>query len=88
MEVRFDSSFYRDFRRIRDPGLRRRVERAIENVEAAATLSEIPGLRRMRADGGFYRMRLGQYRVGVKIEGETVTFLRFGHRREVYRSFP
>lgn len=88
MEVRFDAGFYGDFRRIRDADLRRRVGRVIENVEAASILSEISGLGRMRAGGRFYRIRVGQYRVGVKIEGETVTLLRFGHRREIYRSFP
>ena len=88
MEVRFDAGFYRDFRQIRDADLRRRVGRVIENVEAASIPSEISGLRRMGAIGRFYRIRVGQYRVGVKIEGETVTLLRFGHRREIYRSFP
>ena len=64
MEVSFDDSFNRDLRRIRDTALRRRVERAIGDVEAAPTISEIPGIERMRARGRFYRIRVGEYRIG------------------------
>ena len=88
MEVRFDASFDRDLRRIRDADLRRRVGRLIEDVEAASALSEIPGMRRVRAGGRFYRIRVGNYRVGIEVEGGAVTMVRFGHRREIYRRFP
>ena len=64
MEVRFDDGFHRDLKRIRDSDLLRRVERAIEGVEAAPTISEIPGIEGMRARGRFYRIRMGEYRIG------------------------
>ena len=88
MEVRFDTSFNRDLRRVRDSALRRRVERAIERVEAASTISEIPGIERMTARGRFYQIQVGKYRIGVEVEGDIVILVRFGHRSDVYRSFP
>ncbi|NPA92437.1 MAG: type II toxin-antitoxin system RelE/ParE family toxin, partial [Chloroflexi bacterium] len=36
----------------------------------------------------FYRIRLGDYRLGLEIEGDTVVFVRFLHRRDIYRYFP
>ena len=68
--------------------MRRRVERAIERVEAASTISEIPGIERMTARGRFYRIQVGKYRIGVEVEGDVAILVRFGHRSEIYSNFP
>ena len=88
MEIRFRPRFNRELRRTRNPNLRRRVERAIEDVKTAPAVSEIPGIRRLSTSGNFYRIRVGDYRIGVEIEDDVVILARFGHRREFYRSFP
>ena len=38
--------------------------------------------------GDFYRIRVGDYRLGLELEGEEVVFVRCLHRREIYRYFP
>ena len=86
MNLRFESSFHRDIRRVRSEALRRRIVRRIEGLEAATTLSEVPGIRMLTTEGGrLHRIRIGDYRMIMDIEGATVTLLRFGHRREIYR---
>jgi mRNA interferase RelE/StbE len=60
----------------------------IEQVEAARTLHEIPNLKRLEAKGKYFRIRLGDYRVGFVFELGAVTFVRCLHRREIYRYFP
>ena len=35
-----------------------------------------------------YRIRVGDYRVGIEVEDGVAILLRFGHRRDIYRSFP
>ncbi len=87
MEVKFDASFNRDLRRIRDADLRRRVERVIEEIEGASAITEVSGVRRIASRGRYYRIRVGDYRVGIEVEGGTVIFIRLGHRREIYRFF-
>jgi mRNA-degrading endonuclease RelE of RelBE toxin-antitoxin system len=37
---------------------------------------------------GFFRIRIGEYRLGMLVEGEAVEIVRFLHRREIYRYFP
>ena len=88
MRVRYRPRFDRELRRTRNAALRRRVESAIEDVKVASTISEIPGIERMRARGRFYRIRVGEYRIGVEVEDDVVILVRFGHRSDVYRSFP
>lgn len=88
METRLEATFNRDLRRIRNPILRRRIQRAVERVEAASIISEIPGIERLSARGRFYRIRVGEYRIGAEIEDNVVTLVRFGHRSVIYRNFP
>jgi mRNA interferase RelE/StbE len=88
MRVRYRPRFDRELRRTRNAAVRCRVESAIEDVKAASTVSEIPGIERMRARGRFYRIRVGKYRIGVEVEGDVAILVRFGHRSEIYSNFP
>jgi mRNA interferase RelE/StbE len=84
----FLTSFTRDLQRIRDQSLLRRVRETIDDVEAASTVRDIKNLKKLRAEGRYYRIRLGDYRIGVIIEGHTVIFVRLLHRGDIYRYFP
>ena len=88
MKVEFKASFARDLKKIKDKTLKSRVKGVIEAVEQAQGLQEIEGLRKLRGDAGYYRIRLGEYRLGLLVEGDTVTLVRFLHRRDIYRYFP
>ncbi len=57
-------------------------------MEKAGTLAEVAGLKKLRGEGGYYRVRVGDYRVGLAVEQDVVVFVRVLHRREVYRYFP
>ena len=78
----------KDLERVRDRRLRERVREAIEEIERAARLEEVRGVKRLRGGEGYYRIRVGDYRLGLVLEGERVVLVRFLHRREVYRYFP
>ena len=88
MEVRFRTSFTRDIARIRDANMHRRIQRVIAGLDAAPTILGLPGVAAVRGHAGYYRIRIGAYRLGIAVEGETVVLVRFLHRRDVYRSFP
>jgi mRNA interferase RelE/StbE len=88
VKTAFQSSFAKDLRAIKSQDLRSRVAALIEAVEAATSMSTFPNLKKLRAAGGFYRVRVGEYRVGLVIRRDVVTFVRCLHRREIYRFFP
>lgn len=88
MKVLFRESFVRDLRRIEDRDVQRRIRQAVESVEQAASLLDIPHLKRLRAVGRHYRLRVGDYRLGLTFEEDKVCFVRALHRREIYRYFP
>jgi mRNA interferase RelE/StbE len=88
VKTAFRESFDSDLSAIADAGLLRRIRKIIEQVESAKTFQQIPNLKRLEASGKYYRIRLGEYRIGFVFENGAVTFLRFLHRKEIYRYFP
>jgi ribosomal-protein-alanine N-acetyltransferase len=42
----------------------------------------------LRGSSDFYRIRVGDYRIGVAVEGDEVEFVRCLHRRDIYGYFP
>lgn len=76
MNARFKTSFASDLRALNDKSLLERIRLLIAQVESAASLTEIPNLKRLRGGGAYYRARLGDYRVGLAVEGDTIVFVR------------
>ena len=88
MEIEYAAGFTRDLRRIDSSDLRQRVLRKIQEIEEASSIAEVTGVRRMTGREHYYRVRIGDYRLGVTVEGNVVTLLRFLHRRDIYHHFP
>lgn len=88
MKTTFTDSFAKDLERIKDRTTRQRVAALITAVEQAPSTDEMVHLKRLKSTERAYRIRLGDYRVGVLIDGDTVRFVRFLHRKEIYRYFP
>lgn len=36
----------------------------------------------------FYRIRIGDYRIGIEIINEVITFITIFHRKDIYNKFP
>ena len=64
---------------------------AFDQIEAKLlTLAEIPrphGCKKLKENDGAWRIRSGDYRIVYDIDDSTstVTVVRIGHRREIYR---
>jgi len=88
VKVEFRKSFEKDLGKIRDGNLLLRIKAVIEEVENAEGLLDIGNIKKLKADGSYYRIRVGNYRIGLT-EGEgTITFVRVLQRKEMYRYFP
>ena len=88
MNVTYKPSFHRYIEKITDPTVKENVDLAISSVKAAMSPQGIPRLKKMKGAKGAYRIRVGNYRIGITIEGNTVTFESFGLRKDFYKSFP
>ena len=88
MRTVFNPSFLRDPRKIEPVSVLEQVRAAILDVEAAPDSRAIPNLKKLSGSGSYYRIRVGDHRIGVRINSDTVSFFRDLHRREIYRYIP
>lgn len=88
MKVRFDKTFERDLGKLNDLRLKSAVVGVIEQVEKSESLLTVRNLKQLRGFKNCFRIRIGDYRIGIYSDGRQVDFIRFGHRRDFYRFFP
>ena len=88
MKAEFRDSFAKDLKSIKDKSLLNRVKEVVENVEKVASLDEIRNLKKLKGGGNYFRLRIGDYRMGIVLENDTVIFVRFLNRKDIYRFFP
>lgn len=89
MKTRFRTSFGKDLKAIaQNKNLLKRIEELIGEVEKAPNPSEIANFTKLKVGANFYRIKIGDYRVGLVLKGDLVTFVRVLHRKDMYRYFP
>ena len=56
-----------------------------ESIEDTVLEAEIvhQNLQKLKGEDNFYRIRIGDYRIGIKVNDDTTTFVRLLHRREI-----
>jgi mRNA interferase RelE/StbE len=88
MNTEFRKSFEKDLLKILDADLSQRVQEVIEKVEKAEVLSDVYNVKKLKGEPDSYRIRVGDYRVGITVNDGLVSFVRILHRKEIYRYFP
>jgi mRNA-degrading endonuclease RelE of RelBE toxin-antitoxin system len=89
MEVNYLPSFVRDLKALkRSPIYPKLKQLTFQDIPSYEAIEQIAHLKKLRGEDNAYRIRVGDYRIGLFIEAETITFARVKHRREIYRSFP
>ena len=88
MKVSFKATFAEDLKGLKEKPLLARVNKLIDAVEHSDDLRDLPNVKKLQGSAGYYRIRLGDYRVGIVSERDEVIFVRILHRKEIYRYFP
>ena len=88
MKLAFTRSFAKDLRQIHDKSLLDQLQEVIHTIEAAGSIQDIKNLKKLSRESRYYRLRLGDYRLGLIIEADTVTLVRILPRKDIYRYFP
>lgn len=88
MKTTFKASFLKAIKKIESNQLKSDIANAILNVESAESHNQISQLKKLKGYKQFYRIRIGDYRIGIKIEADMVIFVDIDHRKNIYRIFP
>lgn len=88
MKISFAKTFGRDLKKLRDPKVLGRVQLAIEQVESAIRPADLDDFKKISGTDDCYRIRIGNYRIGLVMKDDTIEFARCMLRRDLYRYFP
>ena len=88
MEVEFTASFLRDLKAIKVKDYLNKVKSLIVELENANKLSDIKNVKYIVNSKIYYRIRLQDYRIGLKYDNNKVTLIRCLERKNIYKKFP
>jgi mRNA interferase RelE/StbE len=88
MQIVYTSSFLKSIKKIKNIELLEKIESAIENIKVANSIDAISNIKKLSGHKTYYRIRIGEYRIGVEILDELVEFVQFDHRKDIYKKFP
>jgi len=87
MKVEYLPSFLKDLKALKStPVFEQIKDFAFAEIPNSNDLQTV-NLKKLKGDDA-YRLRVGDYRIGFYFDGETVTFARVLHRKDIYRYFP
>jgi len=88
MNVKIDRTFEKDVQKIKNKALLKKIAIQIMVVQNVTGLSKIKGLKKLKGFDNYYRIRISDYRIGLIINSRNVEFIRFLHRKDIYKYFP
>ena len=89
MIVEFDRSFSKKLNKISDRTLCSKIEKVILHLENAASIEEIKNNKKLAGFSNYYRVKIGDYRLGFEsIDRTTIRLITIAHRKDIYRKFP
>ena len=88
MKVLFTHQFAKQIQKVKDKAVAANIQAAIVNVKVASSLSEIGHLKKLKGTKYAYRIRIGEYRIGIHCSADIVEFACFMHRKDIYKFFP
>ncbi len=88
MQVSYNKKFLKDLASL--PSKQRiKVEQLVfKEIYAFKFLSEIHNLKKLTGYKLYYRIKVGDYRIGLKFDNQLLTFERALHRKDIYNLFP
>ena len=89
MIVEFDKSFSKSLDKVKDSTTLQRTEKTILKLESANSLKDVNNLKKLSGFSNYYRIRIGDYRIGVEqIDKRTIRLIIIAHRKDIYKKFP
>lgn len=88
MHVEFLHKFSSDLDKVNNAQVKKAALKVLVRVEAAKDISAIPNVKKLSGYKSAFRIRIGDYRLGIFVDGNTVQFARLVHRKDIYKVFP
>ena len=88
MKIEYPKKFLKELAKI-PFNFRLLIEEFIfEELPSLDSITQSKRIEQMKGYSGYYKIRFGNYRIGLKVENEKVIMKRVLHRKDIYRYFP
>ena len=89
MKTEYLPSFIKDLKNLKKISIYQEIKSlAFQNIPNTSNIAEIRNIKKIKGHPNAYRIRVRDYRIGIFIKNDVITFSRVLHRKEVYRYFP
>lgn len=89
MDILYGKRFSKDIETIRDNQIiKAHLLKTIEEIKQTQIFAQIRSVKKIKGYSEYYRIKIGDYRLGLKKVENRVELLRFMHRKDIYRRFP
>jgi len=88
MKIDYRKNFLKELSKIPSETRLRMEDFVFEKLPKANSIFEIGIVEQMKGYRSYYKVRFGSYRIGFKMENDTVILERALHRKDIYRYFP
>jgi mRNA-degrading endonuclease RelE of RelBE toxin-antitoxin system len=89
LKVQYRKRFLKDLKALKNqPVYEQILQLAFRDLPNAKSLQDIGNVKPMKGATNRYRIRLGEYRLGIAVVDNNIEVMRLLHRREFYRYFP
>ena len=83
MQIEFSRQFYKDLDKITLSHVKNSILQIIGDINAAKDTSEIKNLKKLKGHSHAWRIRSGNYRLGIFIEDDIIEIVRIAHRKDI-----
>jgi len=89
LKVEYRKLFLKDLKRLKNQPVYQQIYDLIFiALPEAQSLQDLSGVKALVGTTNQYRIRVGDYRIGLELNKDTLEVVRVLHRREFYRYFP
>ena len=88
MKIKYRKRFLKELSKIPSKTRMRMENFVFEELPKAHSIAELRKVERLKGYALYHKIRFGAYRIGLKLENETVILERALHRKDIYRFFP
>jgi mRNA interferase RelE/StbE len=88
MQIELTRKFQKQVENCHDKDIKSKVYEIIRSVMKTESMIRFHNLKKLTGYKYSYRIKQGDYRIGLLIKDKTVVFAAFDHRSDIYKYFP
>ena len=89
MKTEYLPSFIKDLKALKGSPYYAKIKTLVfDDIPKLPDIDKVKNLKQLKGKKPFYRVRVGDYRIGFRLDNNILVFMRVLHRKDIYRYFP